>query len=68
MFQDPYMYNINGNGGNQFLSSYPEGTLLGGNNVYPSRPRPVYNVMPHHNLPTYGMDINSISYGNNSNN
>lgn len=68
MFQNPYMYNINGNEDGQFLSSYPPGNLLGGNNVNPSRPRPIYNVNPQHNLPTYGLDINENPYENNNNN
>lgn len=66
MFQDPYMYNLNGNTGGQFLSSYPQGNLLGGNNINPARPRPIYNVNPQHNLSTYGLDINSIPDENNN--
>lgn len=51
---------------NPILSPYPNGTLLGGNGESSSKPRPMYNMMPHHNLPTYGLNMNTISNEHNS--
>lgn len=64
MNQNPYLNNeMNVNN----LTPYPNGTILGGTSENLTRPRPMYNMMPHHNLPTYGLEMNTFS-SNNSNN
>lgn len=66
MYPNFYVNGMNENILNSNLSPYPNGTMLGGNGENPARPRPMYNMMPHHNLPTYGMDLNSESIKNNT--
>lgn len=57
----PNFYNPNPNyltENNGIQNLYPNDTLLGGNPSL-SRPRPMYNINPQHNLPSYGLDINA---------
>lgn len=64
-FYNPNPNYLNENDGIQNLYPYPENTLLGGNPSL-SRPRPMYNVNPQHNLPSYGLDINANQHNNNN--
>ncbi len=53
MYQMPYNNPFAQNGDRQFFFPFLTGALVGGAAVGLTRPRPIYNVAPYQNYPSY---------------